>query len=275
MSKHADVKILEQGDIFFFYRPKVSSNEIKSIDDVRRFYMVLCQEDEQKKKDNTNNDTKKKKKKVYRLFIIGKKSLPEIRKTEARSSERFWAQVGGIFYDSKKLGEDLTAEEFRKGDAARPVGEGKYAIIEHQNHTELAFILEMPQEIGEAQKELGIQKEASYIITVINPYKPVSEGYTTAEAERPKYPEDIQKYLNKTDGKFIPLSQNLNLINYQNAQVVLIGAREGKDIIKQEIGLDIETEEGKENLFSSDIFTKLKIRKEQVPIKPIIEGKFQ
>jgi hypothetical protein len=46
-------------------------------------------------------------------------------------------------------------------------------------------------------------------------------------------------------------------------------------VIKQEIGLDIETEEGKENLFSSDIFTKLKLRKEQVPIKPIIEGKFQ
>ena len=276
MSKHANVKILEQGDIFFFYRPKVSSNEIKSIDDVRRFYMVLCPEDEQKIIDNTNT----KEKKIYRLFIIGKKSLPEIRKTEARSSERFWAQVGGIFYDSKKLGEDLTAEELRKGDTARPVGEGKYAIIEHQNHTELAYILEMPKEIGEAQKELGIQKEATYIITVINPNKPVPEGYRTAEAERPKYPEDIEKYLNNIQDKFISLSQNLNLINYQNAQVVLIGAREGKDIIKQEIGLDIETEdeggENKENISSSaDIFTKLKIRKEQVPIKPIIEGKFQ
>ena len=279
MSKHADVKTLEQGDIFFFYRPKVSSQEIKSIEDVRRFYMVLCPEDDQKIIDNTNNDTNTKEKKIYRLFIIGKKSLPEIRKTEARSSERFWAQVGGIFYDSKKLGEDLTAEEFRKGDAARPVGEGKYAIIEHQNHTELAFILEMPQEIGEAQKELGIQKEATYIITVINPNKPVQEGYSTAQAERPKYPEDIEKYLNNIQDKFISLSQNLNLINYQNAQVVLIGAREGKDIIKQEIGLDIETEDeggDKENISSSaDIFTKLKIKKEQVPIKPLIEGKFQ
>ena len=279
MSKHADVKTLEQGDIFFFYRPKVSSKEIKSIDDVRRFYMVLCPEDEQKIVNNTNNDTNTKEKKIYRLFIIGKKSLPEIRKTEARSSERYWAQVGGIFYDSKKLGEDLTAEEFRKGDAARPVGEGKYAIIEHQNHTELAFILEMQEEIGEAQKELGIQKEATYIITVINPNKPVPEGYRTAEAEHPKYPEDIKKYLNNIQDKFISLSQNLNLINYQNAQVVLIGAREGKDIIKQEIGLDIETEDeggDKENISpSADIFTKLKIRKEQVPIKPIIEGKFQ
>src|SRR5215207_2331980 len=279
MSEKVDVKILEQGDIFFFFRPKVSATDIKSIDDVRRFYMVLCPEEEQKIIDDTNHDTNPKEKKIYRLFIIGKKSLPEIRKTEARSSERFWAQVGGIFYDSKSLVENLTADEYRKGDAARPVGEGKYAIIEHQNHTELAFILEMPQEIGEAQKELGIQKEATYIITVINPNKPVPEGYRTAEAERPKYPEDIEKYLNNIQDKFISLSHNLNLINYQNAQVVLIGAREGKDIIKQEIGVDIETEDeggDKENISSSaDIFTKLKIRKEQVPIKPIIEGKFQ
>ena len=238
-------------------------------------FMVLCPEEEQKIIDDTSKDTNPKEKKIYRLFIIGKKSLPEIRKTEARSSERFWAQVGGIFYDPRNLVEELTADEYKKGDAARPVGEGKYAIIEHQNHAELAFILEMPQQIGEAQKELGIQKEASYIITVINPYKPVSEGYTTAEAERPKYPEDIQKHLNKTDGKFIPLSENLTLINYQNAQIILIGAREGKDVIKQEIGLDIETEEGNESFSSADIFTKLKIRKEQVPIKPIIEGKFQ
>src|SRR5919107_895391 len=210
MNEKVDVKILEQGDIFFFFRPKVSATDIKSIDDVRRLYMFLCPEEEQKIIDDTNNDTNSKEKKIYRLFIIGKKSLPEIRKTEARSSERFWAQVGGIFYDSKNLVEDLTAD-----------------------------------------------------------------GYTTAEAEPPKYPKDVQNYLTKTEGKFIPLSQNLTLINYQNAQIILIGAREGKDVIKQEIGLDIETEEGKENLFSSDIFTKLKIRKEQVPIKPIIEGKFQ
>jgi hypothetical protein len=61
------------------------------------------------------------------------------------------------------------SDEFRKGDAARPVGEGKYAIVKHQNHAELAYIFEMPKESGEAQKELGIAKEASYIISVINP----------------------------------------------------------------------------------------------------------
>ena len=51
----------------------------------------------------------------------------------------------------------------RRGDAARPVGQGKYAIVKYRNHAELAYILELPKGPGEAQEELGIEKEASYI----------------------------------------------------------------------------------------------------------------
>ena len=38
-------------------------------------------------------------------------------------------------------------------------------------------MLELPKEPGEAQKELGIGNEASYIITVINPKIPKREEY--------------------------------------------------------------------------------------------------
>src|SRR5438270_2967879 len=146
----AEAEILEQGDIYFFYRPKKGAEEVKSIEDIRRFFMVTAPEEE-------NN-----KGRLYRLFVIGKKSLPEVRKTEARASERYWARVGGIFKEPDELARELFSDEFRKGDAARPVGEGKYAIVRHhQNHTELAYILEMPKQPGEAQKELGIEKEAS------------------------------------------------------------------------------------------------------------------
>jgi hypothetical protein len=136
-------QILEYGDIYFFYRPKVRSEQVKSIDDVRRFFMITAPE----AKDNH----------VYRLFLIGKKSLPEIRKSEARASERYWARVGGIFDNPNELTKELVSDEFRKGDAARPVGEGKYAIVKHQNHAELAYTLEIPNDPGEAQKELGIE----------------------------------------------------------------------------------------------------------------------
>ncbi|MGA9154871.1 MAG: hypothetical protein WBZ36_30165 [Candidatus Nitrosopolaris sp.] len=250
-------EILEYGDIYFFYRPKVRSEQVKSIDDVRRFFMITAPEAKDKH--------------VYRLFLIGKKSLPEIRKSEARASERYWARVGGIFENPSELTKELVSDEFRKGDVARPVGEGKYTIVKYQNHAELAYILEIPNELGDAQKELGIEKEASYVISVINPKIPSPAGYPSTE-ETPKYPEQVLKELNNTEN-FIPLSRDTKLIDYQNAQIILIGAREGPDIIKNEIGVEINYDkDGTKESSSADIFTKLKVRKDQVPTRPLIEG---
>src|SRR6476620_9900991 len=261
-------EILEQGDIYFFYRPKKDAEEVKSIEDVRRFFMVTAPEEEK------NNN----KSRLYRLFIIGKKSLPEVRKTEARASERYWARVGGIFKEPDELVRELFSDEFRKGDAARPVGEGKYAIVRHhQNHTELAYILEMPKEPGEAQKELGIEKEASYIVSVINPKKPAASSavdggkYPTTE-EIPMYPEELLKGFNDSD-IFVPLSRDTRLIDYQNAQILLTGAREGRDVIKRDIGIEIIDED--ETQQYADIFNKLNLRREQVPIRPLTEGKLE
>ena len=232
-------EILEQGDIYFFYRPKKGAEEVKGIEDVRRFFMVTAPEEEE------NNN----KSRLYRLFIIGKKSLPEVRKTEARASERYWARVGGIFKEPDELARELFSDEFRKGDVARPVGEGKYAIVRHhQNHTELAYILEMPKEPGEAQKELGIEKEASYIVSVINPKvaRPSSTGGRGAgnlpSTEEPvKYPEEVLKEFDETEN-FVSLAKDTKFIDYQNAQIILIGAREGRDVIRSEMGIEIAEE---------------------------------
>jgi hypothetical protein len=204
------------------------------------------------------------KKDLYRLFVIGKKSLPEIRGTEARASERYWARVGGIFDHPDELTKELLSEEYREGDIARPVGEGKYAIaVRRNNHTELAFVLELPKEPGEAQEELGIEKEASYIITVINPKIPKSAQDLPTTAENPRYPETILKDFDENEN-FLPLSRNIKFIDYQNAQIILLGARKGTDTLRQELGVNI----GKlnENEQSADIFKRLRIQREQIPI---------
>jgi len=226
--------------------------------------MVNAQEKSENTKENSD------KSQFYRLFVIGKKSLPEIRKTEARASERYWARVGGIFQNPDELTKELLSDEFRKGDAARPAGEGKYAIVRHQNHAELAYILEMPKEPGEAQNELGIEKEASYVISVINPKRPAPAGYPSTE-ERPKYPEDVLKEFSETEN-FVSLAKNTKFIDYKNAQIILIGAREGKDVIKNELGLEIPEWQSPQ---SADIFNKLKVRKDKVPIRPLTEGKLE
>jgi hypothetical protein len=261
---NTEPEVLEQGDIYFFYRQKKGAEEVKGIEDVRRFFMVTGPEKSENTKENSD------KSQFYRLFVIGKKSLPEIRKTEARASDRYWARVGGIFQNPDELTKELLSDEFRKGDAARPVGEGKYAIVRHQNHAELAYILEMPEQPGEAQKELGIQKEASYVISVINPKRPAPAGYPSTE-EQPKYPEDVLKEFSDTEN-FVSLTKNTKFIDYKNAQIILIGAREGKYVIKNELGLEIPEWQSPQ---SADIFNKLKVRKDQVPIRPLTEGKLE
>ena len=270
----AESEVMEKGDIFFFYRPKAKiaddgsggGGNVKSIEDIRRFYMVTASTTT-----NANNARDEQKQLKYRLFVIGKKSLPEIRTTEARRSERYWAKVGGVFENPEELTGELLADEFRKGDAARPVGEGKYAIVKHQDHAELAYVLEMPQEPGEAQRELGIEKEASYIISIINPKVPVPQGYPSAE-EPPSYPDQVLKEFDENQN-FVSLAKDLRFIDFQNAQMILIGAREGRDAIEKEFGIDIREE--KETLHSADIFSKLKIEKDKVPVRPLIEGKFE
>jgi hypothetical protein len=285
-NQEATAEVLEKGDIFFFYRPKTkivddgSGGGVKSIEDIRRFFMVTAtatttaanaEDGQQQQFDGTNSKTPKEESPRYRLFVIGKKSLPEIRTTEARRSERYWAKVGGVFENPQELTSELLSDEFRKGDAARPVGEGKYAIVKHQDHAELAYVLEMPEEPGEAQRELGIEKEASYIVSIINPKVPVPAGYPSSE-ELPNYPESILKEFGENEN-FVSLARDLRFINFQNAQMILVGAREGRDVIQKEFGIDIREE--KETVHSADMFSKLKIEKDKVPTKPLIEGKFE
>ena len=48
------------------------------------------------------------KKEMYRLFVIGKKSPLEIRKTESRASKRYWQRVGEIFEDREAIIKEQT-----------------------------------------------------------------------------------------------------------------------------------------------------------------------
>jgi hypothetical protein len=43
MLDHISSEILEHGDIFFFYRPKVGAREVTGVDDIRRFLWLQQQ----------------------------------------------------------------------------------------------------------------------------------------------------------------------------------------------------------------------------------------
>jgi hypothetical protein len=136
----------------------------------------------------------------------------------------------------------------RRLAAAAPAGEGKYSIVKHDNHTELAYILELPEILGPTQREFEIKKAFS-------------------EEKKPDYPKYIKEKFG--DKRWISVDEP-ELLNYENTQLLLIGAR--KKDVEEELGIDIDEE--KETERSADMFEELKLRKEEVPLKPLLKGKF-
>jgi hypothetical protein len=255
-------EVIEHGDIFFFYRPKVGTEEVKDVEDVQRFYMVTAPEEN----GNSNKNN------IYRLFLIGQKQLPEIVEGKSTSKERNWALNTLTTSNAEDIHKELLPAEYvtetrgkRRLGAAAPAGEGKYSIVKHDGHTELAYILELPEVPGPTQREFEIRKEASYIISVKNPKVKVP-GFTASE-KAPDYPKHLMEKFG--DRRWINVDDP-DLLNYENVQVLLIGAR--KKDVEEELGIDID--EQKETERSADLFQELKVRREQVPLKPLLKGKF-
>jgi Protein of unknown function (DUF2795) len=252
-----DGKVIEHGDIFFFYRPKVGREEVNDIEDVQRFYMVTSPDDSD----------------MHRVFLIGQKQLPEIAEEKSSSEERNWALNVLTSSDSEEIRREFLPAEYqtetrgtRRMGGAVPAGEGKYSVMGHQGHSELAYILELPDEPGPTQQEFQIKKEASYIVSVKNPDIQVP-GYAAFLKRKPNYPNSLKKkfgnkrWINVDDPK---------LLDYENTQLLLIGAR--KKDVEEELGIDIDEE--KESARTAELFTELKLRKNQVPLKPLFNGKF-
>ena len=259
-------RVIEDGDIFFFYRPKIDTKEVKDISDIQRFYMVTC------KSINNKNKTKK-----YRLFMLGSKKMPEIVQGKLLPEEKNWALNILTTSNPKELHKELLVPaEYttktrgkRRIAAAQPAGEGKYSIIKHDGHTELAYILEIPKILGPTQTEFEIKKEASYIVSVKNP-KISIPGYEafSKRGSKPDYPKHIiEKFGEK---RWINVDADPNILDYENTQLLLIGAR--KKNVEEELGIEINEE--KETKNNADIFKELKIKREEIPLQPFLKGEF-
>ncbi|MFL6377082.1 MAG: hypothetical protein ACJ72R_06425, partial [Nitrososphaeraceae archaeon] len=97
-------QLIEYGDIFFFYRPKVGTEEVEDIGDVQRFYMITSPEEKGKK--HGNND-------IYRLFLVGQKQLPEIVEGKSTSKERNWALNVLTTSNPDDIHKELVAAEYK------------------------------------------------------------------------------------------------------------------------------------------------------------------
>lgn len=239
------IQAIESGEIHFFYRPKINTENPSDVDDLQRMYLALVPDD----------------RKRARLFIVGRIQMPEIRPGESDPSQRHWlllsevgtpAELGKalrpVHYETKTRGERQTPQ-------AVPVGSGRYVIASVNDSTQIAYSLRSPKNVGEAQKALNIRDEARYVIAVRNPSVKV-QGFPEAQ---PDYPKDLLETF--ADERWIDVS-NPRLLDYENAQFVLIGAEEQAGPLK--VG----------SYDKADPFETFGIDPQEWPDDPLKEGTF-
>ncbi len=241
--------VLERGDIFFLYRPRVDRREARSLDDVQRLYVILR---------SRGRDE-------YRRLVIGRKRMPK-----AGAHERYWAFVDRVARDPGAIIDDLREVRYttrtrgeRALSPARPAGEGVYAIVAHDDHSHLAYRLELPARVGEVQHDLRIEPEASYVAAVRNPGVRPPPGVGVSARARLEYPEELQAHFGGR--RFAPLVPAF--LDHAGTELVLIGA--GGDV-SAALGIELDAE--RESLRTADLFTDLALDRREHPIAPLIDG---
>jgi len=198
-------EILERGDAFFSYRPRVGVAEVLELSDVQRFFVVLKPDDDRR----------------YRRLIVGRKRLPD-----PRSHEREWAFVAEVTDDPAELRAE-TEDEPR----ARLVGAARYAIADHDGHSHLAYVLAPSPHPAPLQRALKIQPEASYIVAVRNPDAPAPPGAGLPEHRRAQYPPELRERFGGR--RFIPANPP-DVLDYPGAELVLIGTPDGSGSLERD-----------------------------------------
>lgn len=253
MAETEQTTVIERGDVFFFYRPKVDKGEARSVDDVQHVHLVL------------RPDGRKDK---VRLLVLGRKWLPPPDPRRGRTwgfvelvapPERVHERLDEERYRTKTRGERELAPE-------RPAGEGRYAIVRHGDHTHFAYRLELPEEPGEAQRELGIGKEASFILSVKNPEKPSPPEAGLSPEREASFPPALMETFR--DRRFAPADPP-DFLDHEGAEFVLIGARRDAE---EELGIRLDAE--RETLRSAEIFRGLLRDREAHPLEPLLEGEW-
>ncbi|CAI8611757.1 unnamed protein product [Vicia faba] len=272
------IEIQERGEIYFFYRPKVSKEEAHSADDVQRLYIIMRPESgerpvEVKQEENTNikqEEVNIEKQALFRVIVMGRKKLPDPKE----KSRPYWGFVEMVTTNAEHVKNALRGGEYetstkgqRHNSDARALGEGIYRILRHKaegggkrSHTHLIYKLEFPGEgeKREPQEELNIEREGSFIIQIKNPEK---GGGGLQKKRKAVFPARLQGELGHV--RFGPADPP-DFLNYEGCEFLLISA---SDDIEDELGLKLVTQEG-----CSDLINTFKLEEDHVSVTPFLKG---
>lgn len=178
---------MEKGIVYFFFRGRIGIDHPEKISDIARSYMVLRPiPTDSKLGDGPIGDAGN-----SRLIAIPKKVLPRagsdrwlafVEKTDASFAKLKDEFLAANDYDTKTAGT-------RHSPAATPFGEGVYAITTTGRESHLAYILTLPEKLGEVQTEIGLQEKGSWVLSTRNPQYPAPQN--AALPEGPDFSQDI------------------------------------------------------------------------------------
>ncbi|KAG0035353.1 hypothetical protein BGZ82_005311 [Podila clonocystis] len=209
-------RVLEKGQAYFFYRPKIDVDQPSGPEDVQKLYLLLSPDEAigrlktaEKSKGKNTSKSSGNDKAHHRLIIIPRKSLPMKGQKYNQPGSRNWAFVDTASPDlsaiEKNLGE-YTYSTKTRGDrtqsAARLVAEARYELIynlDHRPHTShFIYNLEVPVEPGPVQVAFNIEKAGQFMIQVKNPQikTPATERgaqrYASLKGAAAKLPKHLQ-----------------------------------------------------------------------------------
>lgn len=252
MAREQDAEVLERGDIFFIYRPKTNEDEPAGLDDVQRFYLALRPAGG----------------KHVRLCVAGRKHLPG-----ADEHERIWGFVDMATDDEHRIEKALREEHHEtrtRGEqelpAARPAGEGVYAILLEGGQMHLVYKLELPEKPDEVQHAFNIAPKASFALSVKNPEKGQPNGAGLGSDRDADYPKKLQQKFR--DRRFD--REDVELLNYEGAEFILVGTQRDP-----EAAYGIELDADHEDYTHSDTKRHMHMVKSRHPVAPLIKGSWE
>lgn len=184
---HESFKVLEKGDIFFFYRHRVNDARAHGIHDVARSFIVLRPASSQTVSVAKNSSTGFGA--TFRLLVVPKKVLPTfggmkemgfVEKAQITLKELQDTFIAGFDYETQSYGTRTMPE-------AKLYAKGVYTITLAHRGSYLDYILTEPKKPGPVQDDFGLHERGSWLVQSKNPK--VLSPPSVSLSDSPDYPE--------------------------------------------------------------------------------------
>ncbi len=235
-------EVLERGEAYFLYRPAVDVASPDGLFDVADLHLVL----------------RPRERDLYRLLTVGRKRLPD---SEA-DGERFWGYVAFVTDDPRALAEVLGPQTYatetlgeRTRPGVRPAGAGVYALLRRGRHTDLAYVLDLPEEPGRVQEALNIAPEGSVTLAVKNPRAASPPDVGLGEHGLAEFPSDLQE---RFEGRRWLAVDPPSFLDHRGAELLLVGRSGDADV-------DLEADDAPDD--AREVLAQLRLDRRTVPLR--------